>query len=161
MRAARWFTALWGFAGIAFALLAGFAENLIEAVNIVGSIFYGVVLGIFLVAFFLRRVGGSAVFFAAVAAQSLVITMFLSLNIGYLWYNLIGCAACIAFSMLLQTVLGPALPPIRAVRHERRADHCFWPAALRVLPRRFLVAKIRTARRLQAEMGGRDRVLLP
>jgi len=107
---ARWFTALWGFAGITFALLAGFAENLIEAVNIVGSIFYGVVLGIFLVAFFLRRVGGSAVFFAAVAAQSLVITMFLSLNIGYLWYNLIGCAACIAFSMLLQTVLGPCAP---------------------------------------------------
>ena len=110
VRAARWFTALWGFAGIAFALLAGFAENLIEAVNIVGSIFYGVVLGIFLVAFFLRRVGGSAVFFAALAAQCLVITMFLSLNIGYLWYNLIGCAACIAFSMLLQTVLGPRAP---------------------------------------------------
>jgi Na+/proline symporter len=110
VRVARWFTAIWGFAGITFALLAGFAENLIEAVNIVGSIFYGVVLGIFLVAFFLRRVGGSAVFFAAVAAQSLVITMFLSLNIGYLWYNLIGCAACIAFSVLLQMVLGPCAP---------------------------------------------------
>jgi hypothetical protein len=110
VRVARWFTAIWGFAGITFALLAGFAENLIEAVNIVGSIFYGVVLGIFLVAFFLRRVGGSAVFFAALAAQSLVITMFLSLNIGYLWYNLIGCAACIAFSVLLQMVLGPCAP---------------------------------------------------
>jgi len=106
VRVARIFTALWGFAGVAFALLAGFAENLIEAVNIVGSIFYGVVLGIFLVAFFFRRVGGNAVFFAALAAQLLVVTMFLSLNIGYLWYNLIGCAACIAFSMLLQTVLG-------------------------------------------------------
>jgi SSS family solute:Na+ symporter len=106
VRVARLFTALWGLAGVAFALLAGFAENLIEAVNIVGSIFYGVVLGIFLVAFFFRRVGGSAVFFAALAAQVLVVTMFLSLNIGYLWYNLIGCAACIAFSMLLQTVLG-------------------------------------------------------
>ncbi len=111
VRVARWFTALGGFAAVAFALLAGFAENLIEAVNIVGSIFYGVVLGIFLVAFFFRRVGGSAVFFAAVAAQCLVIIMFLSLNIGYLWYNLIGCAACIAFSMLLQTVLGPSASP--------------------------------------------------
>jgi hypothetical protein len=111
VRVARWFTALWGFAGVAFALLAGFAENLIEAVNIVGSIFYGVVLGIFLVAFFFRRVGGSAVFFAALAAQCLVIIMFLSLNIGYLWYNLIGCAACIAFSMLLQAVLGPSASP--------------------------------------------------
>jgi len=59
------------------------------------------------VAFFLRRVGGSAVFFAAIAAQGLVIVMFLSLNIGYLWYNLIGCAACIALSLLLQAVLRP------------------------------------------------------
>ena len=55
---------------VAFALFAGFAENLIEAINILGSIFYGVLLGIFLVAFFFRRVGGSAVFFAAVAAQA-------------------------------------------------------------------------------------------
>lgn len=110
VRVARRFTALWGLAAIAFALLAGFAENLIEAVNIVGSIFYGVVLGIFLVAFFFRRVGGREVFVAALAAQALVVTMFLSLNIGYLWYNLIGCAACIAFSLLLQTVLGPRAP---------------------------------------------------
>src|SRR5262249_60992308 len=86
---------------------AGFAENLIEAINILGSIFYGVVLGIFLVAFFFRRVGGSAVFVAAVAAQALVIVMFLSLNIGYLWYNLIGCAACIVFSVVLQAFMPP------------------------------------------------------
>jgi Na+/proline symporter len=110
VRVAKRFTALWGLFAVAFALFAGFAENLIEAINILGSIFYGVVLGIFLVAFFFRRVGGSAVFFAALAAQTLVIVMFLSLNIGYLWYNLIGCAACIAFSMLLQAVLGPRAP---------------------------------------------------
>jgi solute:Na+ symporter, SSS family len=61
------------------------------------------------VAFFLRRVGGSAVFFAAVTAQALVIAMYFSLDIGYLWYNLIGCAACIAFSVALQAVLPP--PP--------------------------------------------------
>lgn len=107
VRVAKRFTALWGLFAVAFALFAGFAENLIEAINILGSIFYGVVLGIFLVAFFFRRVGGSAVFFAAAAAQALVIVMFFSLNIGYLWYNLIGCAACIAFSVLLQLVLGP------------------------------------------------------
>jgi hypothetical protein len=53
-------------------------------------------------------VGGSAVFFAAVTAQALVIVMYFSLNIGYLWYNLIGCAACIAFSVALQAVV---LPP--------------------------------------------------
>jgi SSS family transporter len=110
VRVAKRFTALWGLFAVAFALFAGFAENLIEAINILGSIFYGVVLGIFLVAFFFRRVGGSAVFFAAVAAQALVIVMFFSLNIGYLWYNLIGCAACIAFSLLVQVVLGPRAP---------------------------------------------------
>jgi SSS family transporter len=110
VRVAKRFTALWGLVAVAFALFAGFAENLIEAINILGSIFYGVVLGIFLVAFFFRRVGGNAVFFAAVAAQTLVIGMFFSLNIGYLWYNLIGCAMCIAFSLLLQAVLGLQAP---------------------------------------------------
>jgi hypothetical protein len=107
VRVARRFTALWGIFAVAFALFVGFAENLIEAINILGSIFYGVLLGLFVVAFFLRRVGGSAVFFAAVIAQILVIVMYFSLNIGYLWYNLIGCAACIAFSAALQTVLPP------------------------------------------------------
>jgi len=107
VRVARRFTALWGVFAVAFALFAGFAENLIEAINILGSIFYGVLLGLFLVAFFLRRVGGSAAFFAAVTAQVLVIVMYFSLNIGYLWYNLIGCAACIALSVALQAVLRP------------------------------------------------------
>jgi Na+/proline symporter len=107
VRVARCFTVLWGAFAVAFALFAGFAENLIEAINILGSIFYGVMLGLFLVAFFLRRVGGSAVFFAAVTAEALVIVMYVSFNIGYLWYNLIGCAACIAFSLALQAVLPP------------------------------------------------------
>ena len=110
VRVARRFTALWGAVAVAFALFAGFAENLIEAINILGSIFYGVVLGLFLVAFFLRHVGGTAVFLAAVAAEVLVVAMYFSLNIGYLWYNLIGCAACIVLSLALQA----ALPPRRA-----------------------------------------------
>jgi Na+/proline symporter len=110
MRVAKWFTALWGVVAVSFALFAGFAENLIEAINILGSIFYGVILGIFLVAFFFRRVGGSAVFFAAVTAQGIVIAMYLSLNLGYLWYNLIGCAVCIALSVSLQAALGPRAP---------------------------------------------------
>src|SRR5205807_2360915 len=93
VRVARRFTAMWGVVAVAFALFAGFAENLIEAINILGSIFYGVLLGLFVVAFFFRRVGGSAVFFAAVSAQALVIAMYFSLSIGYLWYNLTGCAA--------------------------------------------------------------------
>jgi Na+/proline symporter len=111
VRAAKWFTALWGMVAIAFALFAGFAENLIEAINIIGSIFYGVVLGIFLVAFFLKRVGGTAVFWAAVAAQTLIFALYFlrhrfpALAISYLWYNLIGCAACVGLSLMLQAIL--------------------------------------------------------
>ena len=112
VRVAKRFTAMWGLFAIAFALFAGFAENLIEAINILGSIFYGVGLGIFLVAFFLGRVGGSAVFFGAVTAQTLVIAMFFTLNIGYLWYNLIGCVACLVFSALLQSLVGAQGRPV-------------------------------------------------
>lgn len=105
VRVAKWFTAAWGLFAIGFALFAGFAENLIEAINILGSIFYGVVLGLFLVAFFLRRVGGTAVFWGAVAAQLLVFVLYGTLTISYLWYNLIGCAACVLFAAVLQLVL--------------------------------------------------------
>ncbi len=111
VRAAKWFTAFWGFVAIAFALFAGFAENLIEAINIIGSIFYGVLLGIFLVAFFSKHVGGTAVFWSAVAAQSLIFALYFlrhrfpALDFSYLWYNLIGCAACVVFSVLLEVLL--------------------------------------------------------
>ena len=105
VRTAKWFTALWGLFAIAFALFASFSENLIEAINILGSLFYGVVLGIFLVAFFTRRVGGTAVFTAALAAQGLVIILYAVLSISYLWYNLIGCAACVLLALLLQSLL--------------------------------------------------------
>jgi Na+/proline symporter len=111
VRAAKWFTALWGLVAIAFALFAGFSENLIEAINIIGSIFYGVVLGIFLVAFFLKRVGGTAVFWAAVIAQCVIFALYLlrhqfpKLDISYLWYNFIGCALCVGLSLILQAIL--------------------------------------------------------
>ena len=105
IRVAKWFTAFWGVFAIGFALFAGFAENLIEAINILGSIFYGVVLGLFLVAFFLRKIGGSAVFWGACAAQLLVFALYFTLSISYLWYNLIGCAACMIISAILQTFL--------------------------------------------------------
>jgi len=105
VRAAKWFTAGWGLFAIGFALFAGFAENLIEAINILGSIFYGVVLGLFLTAFFLRRVGGTAVFWGAVGAQALVFALYFTLSISYLWYNFIGCAACMIFALLLQMTL--------------------------------------------------------
>ena len=116
VRVARRFTAMWGVVAVAFALFAGFAENLIEAINILGSIFYGVLLGLFLVAFFLRRVGGRAVFLAAAIAQALVIVMYFSLSIGYLWYNLIGCAACIGLSLALQAILPSRAPVVGSGR---------------------------------------------
>jgi len=112
--ASRWFTAFWGVVAIGFALSAHLAENLIQAVNILGSIFYGVVLGLFLVAFFLRRVGGTAVFWAALAAQLLVFGLYFSLSISYLWYNVIGCAACVGFSVILQPLLGARARPATA-----------------------------------------------
>ena len=105
---------MWGAVAVGFALFASLAENLIQAVNIVASIFYGVVLGLFLVAFFLRRVHGTAVFWAAIAAQLLVFALFASLDISYLWYNLIGCAACVGFSLVLQAALGPGPSPEEA-----------------------------------------------
>jgi Na+/proline symporter len=104
--ASKWFTAFWGVVALAFALFANLVENLIQAVNILGSVFYGVVLGLFLVAFFLRRIGGTAVFWAAVAGQILVFGLYFTLNISYLWYNFIGCAACVLFSLIIQTVIG-------------------------------------------------------
>jgi uncharacterized sodium:solute symporter family permease YidK len=105
VRSAKWFTAFWGLFAIGFALFARFSENLIEAINILGSLFYGVVLGLFLVAFFVKRVGGTAVFYGAIAAQTLVIVLYNLLSISYLWYNLIGCAACVIISALLQLLL--------------------------------------------------------
>jgi Na+/proline symporter len=103
--ASKWFTAFWGLVAIAFALFAHLAENLIQAANIIGSIFYGAPLGLFLVAFFLKRIGGTAVFWAAIAAQLLVFALCLT-RISYLWYNVIGCAACILFSLVLQAAIG-------------------------------------------------------
>ena len=101
----KWFTAFWGLVAIAFALYAHLVENLIQAVNILGSIFYGVMLGLFVVAFFVRHVGGTAVFWSALVSQTLVFVLYFTLTISYLWYPLIGCAACVILSIVLQNFL--------------------------------------------------------
>jgi solute:Na+ symporter, SSS family len=90
---------------IGVASFASLVENLIEAGNILGSVFYGSILGLFLTAFFIRRVTGSAVFFAALIAQTLVFVLFATTNIGYLWYNFIGCAAVLILAPILQQTL--------------------------------------------------------
>jgi hypothetical protein len=103
--ASKWFTAFWGLVAIAFALYAHLVENLIQAVNILGSIFYGVMLGLFIVAFFIRYVGGTAVFWSALISQALIFFLYFNLTISYLWYPLIGSAACVILSIVLQTFL--------------------------------------------------------
>jgi len=102
VKMSRWFTAGWGLLALAFAFFASLVENLIEAVNILGSIFYPVILGIFLVAFFLRRVRGTAVFLAAVASQALVLVLYFGEVVGYLWFNLIGCVSVVLLALLFQ-----------------------------------------------------------
>ena len=111
VRASKCFTLLWGLIAIAFALFANLAENLIQAVNIVGSIFYGVVLAIFLVAFFLKWIGGTAVFWAAITAQLLIFLLYWRLEISYLWYNVIGCVACVLLSVAFGLLSGPRPQP--------------------------------------------------
>jgi len=110
--ASKGFTILWGLVAIAFASFASLLDNLIQAVNILGSIFYGTVLGLFLVAFFLKRVRGNAVFIAAVISQATVVVLFLASSIGFLWYNVIGCTLVVALSLAIQVAMPrPATNP--------------------------------------------------
>jgi len=100
--ASKLFTTLWGLVAVAFATFASLLDNLIEAVNIFGSIFYGTVLGIFLVAFFVRRVTSGPVLLAALIAQASVIVLFLSSDLGFLWYNVVGSGIVVVLSMLFE-----------------------------------------------------------
>src|SRR4051812_27876084 len=110
--ATRWLTLGWGVVTIAVASFCSLVENLIEAGNILASVFYGSILGLFLVAFFLRNVRGSAVFLGALLAQTLVLVLFFTTNIGYLWYNFIGCVAVLIFAWILQTTLFRNASPV-------------------------------------------------
>jgi Na+/proline symporter len=102
LKASRWFTVGWAFLAMIFAMLASFAENLIQFVNIVGSLYYGTLLGIFLVAFYIKRIGGTAVFWAAILSECIVVYCYRYTDIAFLLYNVIGCGAVIGISLLLQ-----------------------------------------------------------
>lgn len=104
LNASKWFTLLWGLVAIGFASVADLFDNLIQLVNIIGSIFYGNVLGIFLLAFFVKHVRSNAVFIAALITQAVVITVWLSDGIPYLWLNALGCGVVIALALLLQRI---------------------------------------------------------
>ncbi len=102
--ASKAFTALWGVVAISFGAFASLIDNLIEAVNILGSIFYGTVLGIFLVAFFFKRVTGTPVLIGALCAQASVLALYFASDLGFLWFNVIGSAVVVLVACALETL---------------------------------------------------------
>jgi Na+/proline symporter len=103
-------TVFWGILAILFATLAALVDNLIQAVNILGSIFYGTVLGVFVVGFFVTKVRATPTFIAAVISQIAVVVLFFFSEIGFLWYNVIGCGLVVGLGWLLDKALPPAAP---------------------------------------------------
>lgn len=96
----RWFTLAWGFYAIGFAMVAQHLGTLIEAVNVLGSLVYGTILGIFLSAFFTQRVGSKAVLLAALVTELLVLFLFWGLEVPYLWLNMVGALAVPILSLV-------------------------------------------------------------
>lgn len=101
LNASKGWTLFWGLFAIMFASVGTLFESLIEFVNIIGSLFYGTILGIFLVAFYLKHVKGNAVFIAAVITEIFVIIIFWQDMVGYLWLNLIGAVGVMLLALLL------------------------------------------------------------
>lgn len=104
-RLSRWYTLFWGVFCIVFAQFATNLGSLIEAVNILGSWFYGVMLGIFLVAFYLKNVGGTSVFYAAILGEAVVLGMYKFTDIGWLWLNAVGALSVVFFAMILEFLI--------------------------------------------------------
>ena len=103
--ATKIFTVMWGLVAIAFASFGTLFENLIQFVNIIGSVFYGTILGIFLVAFYFKRIRGNAIFFAAIISEIIIIAIFYADVVGYLWLNVIGCINTILLSIIFQSLM--------------------------------------------------------
>jgi Na+/proline symporter len=115
VNSSKLFTAFWGLGAILFATYASLFENLIQAVNLLGSLFYGTILGIFVVGFFIKWIKGQAVFLAALLSQALILVVHffngkglfgMHWDIGFLWYNAIGCLAVVFFGLVLQLLVG-------------------------------------------------------
>jgi SSS family solute:Na+ symporter len=102
--ATQYFTVFWGIVAIGFACVSSLFENLIQLVNIIGSIFYGTVLGIFLIGFYINYVKGKAVFIAACISQTAIFYIFYLDVVGYLWLNFIGALLTIGLSLVLQKI---------------------------------------------------------
>ena len=111
LKITRYFTLIWGVIAILVACTAPLFDNLIQLVNIIGSIFYGNILGVFLAAFFIRPIKGPSIFWAALINQAFVITLFVLdlfevIKLPYLWLNVIGCVAVIIIAFIVQFFRG-------------------------------------------------------
>lgn len=102
VKASKWFTLMWGVLAILVACVANLFDNLIQLVNIIGSVFYGNVLGIFLLAFFFKFIRGTSVFIAAIITQLIIFGIFFLDVLPYLWLNLIGCVIVILIALFLE-----------------------------------------------------------
>jgi SSS family transporter len=124
-RISRWYTLAWGVFCIIVAMFAyDLGNSLIEAVNVLGSLFYGVILGVFLVAFFMKRItSGTAVFLAALLAECVVLLVFALtrldyFKLGFLWLNPIGAFGVILFTLLLHAFFNEKTPPAGRVASD-------------------------------------------
>ncbi|MEO6902598.1 MAG: sodium:solute symporter [Bacteroidia bacterium] len=105
LSASRWATVLWGVFCMIIALYANKLGNLIEAVNILGSLFYGTILGIFLVAFYMKRISGTAVFISALVAEAFIVYAWITNLTAFLWLNVIGCLLVMGIAFVVQSIL--------------------------------------------------------
>jgi SSS family solute:Na+ symporter len=102
--ASRGLTAFWGLYAIGFASVGGGFGPLIEAVNLIGSLFYGGMLGVFVLAFFFKRVNASGAFYGVLAGEAAIFYCFLFTHIAFLWYNVVGCVVVIGTGWLLSLI---------------------------------------------------------
>lgn len=105
----KWFTFGWGIMALLFATFASLFDNLIEAVNIIGSLFYGSILGVFVIAFFIKSIKGNATFWGAIIGETFVLLLFYLdiievIQLAYLWYNLIGCSMVVLTALIIQSM---------------------------------------------------------
>ena len=110
--ASKWITAGWALFAMSFAIWASNDENLIQRVNIVGSLFYGTLLGMFLSAFYIKYIKSDAVFIAALIGEGIVLSAWLFTDVAFLYYNFIGCAAVVGFALVIQFIFN-------AIKKER------------------------------------------
>ena len=102
VKASRWATIMWGVVCIVMALFTSKIGNLLEAVNILGSFIYGTILGVFIVAFYLKKINGKSVFYAAILSEIIVCICGYNKVVAYLWLNVIGCLLVVILSLIIQ-----------------------------------------------------------